>query len=347
MYGGYASVVATWQSFFELKLPILYGGYASVVATWQSFFELKQPVRIDPVPCTYIFAEMASSISVREFYKGRCILVTGGTGFMGKVLLEKMLYSIPDIGNIFIIMRPKKGKSAAQRLEDMQRLPLFDRIRNERPSSLNKLKILQGDILLEDFGISSSKMEKLSTEISVVFHFAATLRLEAPLRDNVNMNTSGTQRAINVAKQLKNLVVEPIPGWVDSLNGPVGLMLGAGKGVIRTMLCDGSCTAQKPTTWKEVLEVAKECGRKAPLEWPLWYPNGDITTNATLHDMIRIQDRISKGLDVLQYFTMRSWNFPCPNYEGIRSKLSQEERVIFNTDVTHFDRDTYLETSIE
>lgn len=37
---------------------------------------------------------------------------------------------------------------------------------------------------------------------------------------------------------------EPLPGWVDNLNGPVGLMLGAGKGVIRTMLCDGSLIAQ-------------------------------------------------------------------------------------------------------
>lgn len=32
---------------------------------------------------------------------------------------------------------------------------------------------------------------------------------------------------------------EPLPGWVDSLNGPVGLMVGAGKGVIRSMLCNG------------------------------------------------------------------------------------------------------------
>lgn len=35
-----------------------------------------------------------------------------------------------------------------------------------------------------------------------------------------------------------------MPGWVDNLNGPIGLMLGAGKGVIRTMLCDGSLIAQ-------------------------------------------------------------------------------------------------------
>lgn len=63
--------------------------------------------------------------------------------------------------------------------------------------------------------------------------------------------------------------------------------------------------------------------------------------------MIRIQDRISQGLEVLQYFTMRPWEFPCPNYDGIQSKLSEEERVIFNTDVTHLDRDGYLGSCIE
>jgi alcohol-forming fatty acyl-CoA reductase len=31
---------------------------------------------------------------------------------------------------------------------------------------------------------------------------------------------------------------DPIPGWTDNYNGPAGLMIGAGKGVIRTMYCD-------------------------------------------------------------------------------------------------------------
>lgn len=31
---------------------------------------------------------------------------------------------------------------------------------------------------------------------------------------------------------------EPVPGWVDSLNGPIGILVGAGKGVIRSMLCN-------------------------------------------------------------------------------------------------------------
>lgn len=42
---------------------------------------------------------------------------------------------------------------------------------------------------------------------------------------------------------------------------------------------------QKPTTWGEVLTIAKDYGRKYPLSWPLWYPNGDITTNVTAHKL--------------------------------------------------------------
>jgi alcohol-forming fatty acyl-CoA reductase len=37
---------------------------------------------------------------------------------------------------------------------------------------------------------------------------------------------------------------EPLEGWVDSLNGPIGVMVGGGKGVIRSMLCDGTLNAE-------------------------------------------------------------------------------------------------------
>lgn len=33
---------------------------------------------------------------------------------------------------------------------------------------------------------------------------------------------------------------DPIPGWTDNMNGPTGLLIGAGKGVIRTMYCNSS-----------------------------------------------------------------------------------------------------------
>lgn len=37
---------------------------------------------------------------------------------------------------------------------------------------------------------------------------------------------------------------EPLPGWVDNLNGPIGLLVGGGKGVIRSMHCNGNYNAE-------------------------------------------------------------------------------------------------------
>lgn len=37
---------------------------------------------------------------------------------------------------------------------------------------------------------------------------------------------------------------EPVPGWVDNLNGPTGILLAGGKGVIRSMLCHGELNAE-------------------------------------------------------------------------------------------------------
>lgn len=61
---------------------------------------------------------------IREFFKGKSIFITGGSGFMGKVLLEKLLYSCSDLKEIFILMRPKRGKSGEQRVSEFANVPV-------------------------------------------------------------------------------------------------------------------------------------------------------------------------------------------------------------------------------
>ena len=63
--------------------------------------------------------------SVRDFYKDRSIFITGGTGFMGKVLVEKLLRSCPDIKNIYLLMRLKKGQDVQQRLQELLNKPVI------------------------------------------------------------------------------------------------------------------------------------------------------------------------------------------------------------------------------
>ena len=37
------------------------------------------------------------NMSVLEYYKGKIIMITGTSGFLGKVILEKVLRTIPDV----------------------------------------------------------------------------------------------------------------------------------------------------------------------------------------------------------------------------------------------------------
>lgn len=53
---------------------------------------------------------------VLNFYRNSTILLTGGTGFLGKVLLEKILRCL-DVGKVFLLIRTKDNLKPAERLD--------------------------------------------------------------------------------------------------------------------------------------------------------------------------------------------------------------------------------------
>ena len=63
--------------------------------------------------------------SIIQFFEGQNIFVTGASGFLGKVLVEKLLRACPDVGNIFVLVRPKKGKEPSERVQNIISLPVI------------------------------------------------------------------------------------------------------------------------------------------------------------------------------------------------------------------------------
>ena len=147
-----------------------------------------------------------SESEIARFYNGRCVFITGGTGFMGKVLVEKLLRSCPGLKNLYLLLRNKKGLAPRQRLEQLLNDKIFERIREENPKSLNKIIPISGDITVDGLGISQNDLNQLVKNVSVIFHSAATIRFEEPLRVAVNYNMLGTRRVIKLAHQIPQLV---------------------------------------------------------------------------------------------------------------------------------------------
>jgi fatty acyl-CoA reductase len=54
---------------------------------------------------------------VIKWFEGQNIFVTGATGFLSKVLVEKLIRMCPDVGNIFLLIRPKKGMESSERIK--------------------------------------------------------------------------------------------------------------------------------------------------------------------------------------------------------------------------------------
>lgn len=55
---------------------------------------------------------------IQKFYDGCKVFVTGGTGFMGKILIEKLLRST-GVATIYVLARDKRGKDVQSRLDEI------------------------------------------------------------------------------------------------------------------------------------------------------------------------------------------------------------------------------------
>lgn len=144
--------------------------------------------------------------SVADAYTNRTLFITGATGFMGKVLVEKLLRDCGDVKCIYLLIRTKKGVDAVQRREDYLRHIVFDHVRETDKAQLDKIKLIRGDILSDGLGISDEDRVLLAENVEVVFHCAANVRFDQELKQAVNFNTNGALRVLSLAEQMKRLV---------------------------------------------------------------------------------------------------------------------------------------------
>lgn len=143
--------------------------------------------------------------NIGDFYANRSVFITGASGFLGKVLVEKLLHDCPNIKNIYLLLRTKGSVVAQSRIEQLFESQAFDRIKRIQPQLIEKVKVIRGDITFDDLAISESDLDLIKKEVSVIIHSAATIRFDEPLRRATRINVTATKRVLDLASQVRDL----------------------------------------------------------------------------------------------------------------------------------------------
>lgn len=151
------------------------------------------------------FEDDLSESQISKLFVGATVFLTGGTGFLGKLLIDKLLRCCPDIKKLYLLTRPKKNKDILKRLQEQFDDALYDTLRKEVPEFIEKIGIIEGDMAELKLGISDEDRTKLINEVDFIFHGAATVRFDESLQTAVKINVRGTREILNLARACKKL----------------------------------------------------------------------------------------------------------------------------------------------
>lgn len=84
---------------------------------------------------------------------------------------------------------------------------MFKRIKTEKPEVLSKIFPVYGEITSPNLGLIDENLRYIIENVNIVFHLAASLKLENTLKPNILINLTGTKNVVDVAKQMKNLIM--------------------------------------------------------------------------------------------------------------------------------------------
>ncbi len=113
---------------------------------------------------------MSQIRSVKEFYRDKTVLLTGSTGFVGKVVLEKFIRSLPEVKRFYILVRPKAGTKPIDRIKrEIFQSECFNEVKKLIPD-LNKYleeKIIpvEGDISKPNLNMSPETRKMITDNV--------------------------------------------------------------------------------------------------------------------------------------------------------------------------------------
>ena len=153
------------------------------------------------------------TLSVQEQLKGKHILITGVTGFVGKVLLTMIAAHSPSIRRISVLIRSNRSGDAKARFETevipSEPFKATKKLVDERSGEGEFTKWVDsvispvtGDITEDQLGLSDQDYHHLTREdpLELIIHCAGNVNFDPPLNEALEVNTLGAQHKVALAR---------------------------------------------------------------------------------------------------------------------------------------------------
>ena len=136
-------------------------------------------------------------LSIAEALDGQRIAITGGTGFLGTALVERLLRSVPGC-ELVLLVRPGRRGAAERVRREVIKNDCFDRLRSELGGRFDeeiarRVTAIAGDVGVDGLGLDDEGRAAFAA-CDVVIHSAATVSFDSPLDSAVEVNLLGASR---------------------------------------------------------------------------------------------------------------------------------------------------------
>ncbi|XP_072998157.1 probable fatty acyl-CoA reductase 4 [Typha latifolia] len=149
---------------------------------------------------------------VAEYLEDKSIFVTGSTGFIAKIFIEKVLRTQPKVKKLFLLVRAKDDASAKKRVDaEVMQMDVFQILREKYQEEFqsyfwSKVQPVAGDIASENMGINDRELtDALWKEIDVIVNLAADTSFLERYDVALSINTFGVKNVLEFAMKCVKL----------------------------------------------------------------------------------------------------------------------------------------------
>ena len=146
--------------------------------------------------------------TMEDTFRGQHIFITGSTGFVGKVLIEKILRCLP-VEKVYLLIREKKDVLPKERLQkELLNSAAMNRLREIHGGeeafnkfAHNKLVPIVGSLTDAQLGICDKDYQMLVNNCTMILHLAATIDFNETLSLSTKLNVLGSLQVLALSRK--------------------------------------------------------------------------------------------------------------------------------------------------